>query len=75
MSIRLQTIVLLLATFARTLSAEELSFETHVRPILKAQCFHCHGEDPELPGGLDVRLVRLLKAGGDSGDRSGRCGR
>ncbi len=54
--------------FAMPSSADELSFETHVRPILKAQCFHCHGEDPELPGGLDVRLVRLMKAGGDSGE-------
>lgn len=47
--------------------AEELSFEKDVRPILKAQCFHCHGEDRELHGGLDVRLVRLMTAGGDSG--------
>lgn len=54
--------------FALVASAEELSFEKHVRPILKAQCFHCHGEDPDLPGGLDVRLVRLMKAGGDSGE-------
>lgn len=58
----------LLLLLTNTVSAEELSFETHVRPILKAQCFHCHGEDPELPGGLDVRLVRLMKAGGDSGE-------
>lgn len=42
-------------------------FETDVRPILKANCFHCHGEDDELAGGLDVRLKRFLKAGGDSG--------
>jgi len=58
----------ILCVFAAAVSAEELSFETHVRPILKAQCFHCHGEDPELPGGLDVRLVRLMKTGGDSGE-------
>ena len=35
-------------------------FETHVRPILKAHCFHCHGEEDELQGGLDLRLVRLM---------------
>jgi len=42
-------------------------FETHVRPILKQHCFHCHGEEEHAESGLDVRLVRLLTAGGDSG--------
>jgi hypothetical protein len=42
-------------------------FETHVRPILKTHCFQCHGEEPELAGGLDLRLVRLMQEGGDSG--------
>lgn len=42
-------------------------FETHVRAILKKHCFQCHGEEPELQGGLDVRLVRLMQSGGDSG--------
>ena len=42
-------------------------FERDVRPILKANCFHCHGEGDELQGGLDLRLVRLMAAGGDSG--------
>ena len=45
----------------------ELSFEKNVRPILKAQCFHCHGEGNETNGGLDVRLVRLMQSGGESG--------
>lgn len=45
----------------------QVSFETDVRPIFKAMCFHCHGEDDELAGGLDVRLVRLMRKGGDSG--------
>lgn len=44
-----------------------LFFETEVRPILKAHCFHCHGEGDHREGGLDVRLVHLLKKGGDSG--------
>ncbi len=44
-----------------------LSFERDVRPILKAACFHCHGESGVREGGLDVRLVRLMREGGDSG--------
>jgi hypothetical protein len=47
--------------------AQPLTFERHVRPILKAHCFHCHGELEEHEGDLDLRLVRLMAAGGDSG--------
>ena len=49
------------------LPAEELVFETDVRPIFKEACFHCHGEGGEREGGLDPRLVRLMKEGGESG--------
>lgn len=54
---------------ARSPAAEPagLTFEKHVRPILKAYCFECHGEGEQLKGGLDLRLVRLLVQGGDSG--------
>lgn len=48
-------------------AADVVQFETHVRPILKAHCWHCHGEDDELKGSLDARLVRTLLRGGDSG--------
>ena len=41
-------------------SNDSLTFERDVRPIFKAQCFHCHGEDDELHGGLDLRLVLSL---------------
>jgi cytochrome c553 len=47
--------------------SEELSFEQHIRPILKAHCFHCHGEEGKREGGLDLRLRRLIVAGGESG--------
>lgn len=58
----------LLASPALLAQAEEpLTFEKHVRPILKAQCFHCHGEDGETKGGLDVRLARFLVKGGKTG--------
>ena len=43
------------------------TFEADIRPILKVACWHCHGEADERKGGLDVRLVRLLQEGGDSG--------
>lgn len=42
-------------------------FEKHIRPILKAHCFHCHGEAGKTEGGLDVRLRRLILKGGESG--------
>ncbi len=45
-----------------------LTFERDVRPIFKAMCFHCHGEDDIRKGGLDLRLVRLMKQGGESGE-------
>ncbi len=42
-------------------------FETDVRPILRAHCFDCHGATSDLKGGLDLRLVRFQKRGGESG--------
>src|SRR5258708_3923876 len=45
----------------------QFTFEQHIRPIFKAHCFQCHGAKAEYEGGLDLRLVRLLKQGGDSG--------
>ena len=42
-------------------------YESHVRPILKANCFHCHGEEEKIEGHLDARLARFLVRGGDSG--------
>ncbi|MEZ5385843.1 MAG: DUF1549 domain-containing protein, partial [Prosthecobacter sp.] len=58
-------------TFALAVSAGgdagTRTFEKDIRPILKAQCFHCHGEDGEMKGDLDVRLARFLLQGGESG--------
>jgi hypothetical protein len=57
-----------LTAASASLGAEALiTFEKDVRPILKAQCFHCHGEDGEFKGGLDVRLARSILKGGKSG--------
>src|ERR1017187_3965393 len=44
-----------------------VNFETQVRPILKANCFECHGEGKKLKGGLDLRLKHYLVKGGKSG--------
>lgn len=52
---------------ANQAKSDVLYFETDVRPILKAHCFHCHGEAGHKEGNLDLRLVRLMQAGGDSG--------
>jgi len=56
---------------ARSVSAENdapsLSYEEHIRPILRANCFHCHGTGDQLAGSLDLRLRRLIVAGGESG--------
>ncbi len=46
---------------------DELTFEAHIRPILKAHCFDCHGAEEELKGKLDLRLKRLMVKGGESG--------
>jgi hypothetical protein len=47
--------------------AEALTFEEHIRPIFRAYCYDCHGAADEVKGGLDLRLVRWMKEGGDGG--------
>ena len=49
-------------------SDEPITFERHIRPILKAHCFHCHGEAGVVEGELDVRLRKWLIRGGESGE-------
>ena len=58
-------------------AATKRTFEADVRPIFKSHCFHCHGEESKTEGNLDVRLVRLLVAGGESGPAivSGKAGK
>ncbi len=60
-------VIFVAAVLPVAVGASEPSFEKDVRPILKAQCFHCHGEDGETKGGLDTRLARFLLHGGKSG--------
>ena len=64
----LNSIVLWFATTGLTNGSEQpLQFETHVRPILKRHCFQCHGEEEPPKGELDLRLVRLMLQGGETG--------
>ncbi len=60
-------VLCLAATSALAADAPELTFEKHVRPILKAHCFQCHGEAGKTEAKLDVRLKRLLEKGGETG--------
>lgn len=55
------------ALICAPLSASEPTFEADVRPIFRAYCFDCHGATDEKEGGLDLRLVRFQRTGGDSG--------
>ncbi|MEK6259790.1 MAG: PSD1 and planctomycete cytochrome C domain-containing protein [Planctomycetota bacterium] len=55
------------ATLGKPASASPLYFETHVRPLLKAHCWQCHGEEEKPEAGLDLRLVRFISKGGESG--------
>ncbi len=50
-----------------TSAPQELTFEKHIRPILRAHCLDCHGADEAPQGGLDLRQVRLMQKGGVSG--------
>jgi hypothetical protein len=43
-------------------------FERDVRPVLKAHCFQCHGEEAKPKARLDLRLVRTMRRGGVSGE-------
>lgn len=42
-------------------------FERHIRPIFRIHCVNCHGAEQDKKGKLDVRLVRFLLKGGESG--------
>lgn len=42
-------------------------FERDIRPIFKAHCFQCHGEEDKPKGGVDLRQRRLLLNRSESG--------
>jgi hypothetical protein len=55
------------ATANETDSVEQPLFEKHIHPIFREYCLDCHGAAETPKGGLDLRLVRSMLAGGDSG--------
>lgn len=48
-------------------STPTLTFQRDIQPILRAKCVLCHGDRNKFKGGLDVRTLRTLEKGGDSG--------
>ena len=60
------TVVILIG---RSVGAElpAVTFERDVRPILKARCTHCHGEEEKPKGGVDLRLRRFMDRSLESG--------
>jgi hypothetical protein len=54
------------ATFASSPEGP-LTYEQHIWPILRAHCLDCHGATETLEGALDLRQVRLMSKGGESG--------
>jgi hypothetical protein len=65
----LRSVRFLLLLLPLAAGAAPLSFEKDVRPVLKAHCTHCHGEEEKPEGGVDLRLRRLMDLTLDSGDR------
>lgn len=62
-------LLLLIIASSNTLALgdEPVFFEQHIRPILREYCFDCHGAGQKNEANLDLRLVRFMEKGGDSG--------
>jgi len=71
---RISLMALICSCIATSVSAAgedkstNLTYEEHIRPIFRAYCFDCHGAAAEMKGGLDLRLVRFMIKGGESGE-------
>ncbi len=68
MLFRNTSLLLLVSLTAARAIDRAVTFEHDVRPILKAHCTSCHGEEEDPKGGVDLRLRRFmdkpLKEGG-----------
>jgi mono/diheme cytochrome c family protein len=60
-------LALLAPAFVRA-ETQPLNFEHDVRPILKAHCLMCHGEEEKPKGGIDLRLRRFMDRKTEDGD-------
>ncbi|MEP6670094.1 MAG: PSD1 and planctomycete cytochrome C domain-containing protein [Chthoniobacter sp.] len=58
----------LLAPASLRAETRELTFEHDVRPILKAHCTQCHGEEEKPKAGVDLRLRRFMDRLTEDGD-------
>ena len=68
MSLRLPSLMILTVIAGTARGGDrEVSFEKDVRPILKAHCTHCHGEEGKPKGGVDLRLRRFMDKELDGG--------
>ena len=45
-----------------------VSYDAEIRPILKEHCTHCHGEEEEPKGGIDLRLRRFMDGRTEDGE-------
>jgi mono/diheme cytochrome c family protein len=52
---------------ARPDAMHQLTFEKDIKPILRAHCLDCHGGVEGKKGKLDMRLVRTMLTGGETG--------
>ena len=65
-----RTLVVLIAFGLLCASAaadDSLTFEKDIRSIFRTHCYDCHGATQDLKGKLDMRLVRFMRKGGESG--------
>lgn len=67
LSTTLIALLFLLGGLPAPAAEEPVTFEKHVRPILKAYCLECHGAAEKPKGKLDLRLRRFILDGGRSG--------
>ena len=61
------SIFVFISALAARGAEREPTFERDVRPILKAHCTHCHGEEEKLESGVDLRLRRFMDKALDGG--------